>query len=126
MFKRGAAALEQQACGPLQIEDALAAIRSSYHAVQSLSEVETDLADLLAKSTHDRTRWTYDHLIRCIRRLRRDKQRMGRSEDPNGLRKRQEKSASRMHIVIDRLATEIGGLSLILLSAFSSKATTPL
>ncbi|KAK8118303.1 uncharacterized protein PG998_002929 [Apiospora kogelbergensis] len=119
MFKRGAATLEQQTCGPLRIADALMATRSSYRAVQNLSKVETDLADLLSNSTHDRTRWTYDHLIRCIRKLRRDKERMERSEDPNGLRKRQEKSAIRMHMVIDELATEIGGLSLILLSAFS-------
>ncbi|KAK8007253.1 hypothetical protein PG989_001243 [Apiospora arundinis] len=90
--------------------------------------IQADLNHIIAKlirmkkqksATAQRDNWKLEHLIRCIRKICRDREQLSVSDDPNGRQKKQETAASQINKVVDRLIPAAGPLALVVYSALA-------
>lgn len=96
-------------------------LRSKLSKKPDLNEAATGLSTLQkqTRGLAESMDWKWEHLIRCIRILQRQRGRISALDETDVVNIRQEKSAYRINQVANNLSKQIGTLALVVHSSFS-------
>ena len=106
---------------PIDFNIRVRELRSKLSERSDLDEAATGLSTLQSqtKGFAESMDWKWEHLIRCIRVLQRQRGCVSAMEDTDGVSIRKEKSAYRINQVANNLSKQLGTLALVVHSAFS-------